>query len=144
MEGVNNQEDHLELTEKSKELLCKINKVWEKLQQEPKGSYAPRFVPLPPCQMRYWHNLEQLDELLVELNGEGISIPFFEFRHTMNKEGAFVRDFTYNSKCSRSSNESKLTSLMNKANGHIKRDLFSILMLSQSVVTNGTNLKDEE
>ena len=144
MEEVNNQEEHFELTEKAKELLRKINEVWKKLQQEPKGSYAPGFLPLPPCKMTYWRNLEKLDELLVELNGEGISIPFFEFRHTMNKEGAFVRDFTYNSRCSQSSNESKLTSLMNKANGHIKRDLFSILTLSQSVVTNDTNLKNDE
>ncbi len=127
------------LTTQAKKLLCEINEIWKKLQQEPKGKYAPGYYPLPPCQMNYWKNIEKLDKLLIDLNNEKISdlhIPFVEFRHTMNKECFYVKEFTPNKKRKENVNNEELIKLMNDANGHISRDLYSILELSQSVSDN--------
>ena len=125
------------LTNRAKELLCKINEVWEQLQEEPQGKTKLGFVHLPPCSVSYWNNLEKLDSLLVELsqeNIEGLSIPFHEFRHTMNKEGSYVKDFTPNKRRKQDTTNNELRKLMNDSNSHIGRDLYSIFKLSKSIV----------
>ena len=128
------------LTTQAKKLLCEINEIWKSLQQEPKGKYTPAsFHPSAPCQINYWNNIEKLDKLLINLNNENLTdldIPFFEFRHTMNKECSYVKDFTPNKKHKESVNNEKLIRLMNEANSHISRDLYSILELSQSINNN--------
>ena len=125
------------LTNRAKELLCKINEVWEQLQEEPQGKTKLGFIHLPPCSVSYWNNLEKLDSLLVELsqeNIEGLSIPFHEFRHTMNKEGSYVKDFTPNKRRKQDTTNNELRKLMNDSNSHIGRDLYSIFKLSKSIV----------
>ena len=125
------------LTNRAKELLCKINEVWEQLQEEPQGKTKLGFVHLPPCSVSYWNNLDKLDSLLVELsqeNIEGLSIPFHEFRHTMNKEGSYVKDFTPNKRRKQDTTNNELRKLMNDSNSHIGRDLYSIFELSKSIV----------
>ena len=127
----------IQLTNSAKELLCQINEVWEQLQAEPNGSYAHGFIHLPPCSVSYWNNLEKLDSLLVELSQEkieGLSIPFHEFRHTMNKEGSYVKDFTPNKRRKQDTTNNELRKLMNDSNSHIGRDLYSIFKLSKSIV----------
>ena len=128
-----------QLTNRAKELLCKINEVWEQLQEEPKGRYKLGFIHLPPCSIGYWKNREKLDDLLVKLsqeNIEGLSIPFYEFRHTMNQEGSYVRDFTPNKGKTQNATNDELKKLMNDSNSHIGRDLYSIFQLSKSIVDN--------
>ena len=129
-----------QLTDQAKKILCEINQIWENLLQEPKGRYIPPFFyPLAPSQINYWNNIEKLDNLLIDLNNENISylsIPFIEFRHTMHKECSYVRDFTPNKRRKESDNNNKLIELMNDANSHIKRDLYSIIKLSQFVSNN--------
>ena len=130
------------LTNRAKELLCKINEVWELLQAEPNGSYAPGFIHLSPCSVSYWNNLEKLDSLLVELSQEkieGLSIPFHEFRHTMNKEGSYVKDFTPHKGKKQNATNNELKKLMNDSNSHIGRDLYSIFKLSKSIVNSNKN-----
>lgn len=125
------------LTNRAKELLCKINEVWEQLQEEPQGKTKLGFIHLPPCSVSYWNNLEKLDSLLVELSQEkieGLSIPFHEFRHTMNKEGSYVKDFTPNKRRKQDTTNNELRKLMNNSNSHIGRDLYSIFELSKSIV----------
>ena len=125
------------LTNRAKELLCKINEVWEQLQEEPQGKTKLGFIHLPPCSVSYWNNLEKLDSLLVELSQEkieGLSIPFHEFRHTMNKEGSYVKDFTPNKRRKQDTTNNELRKLMNDSNSHIGRDLYSIFKLSKSIV----------
>ena len=133
----------IQLTNCAKELLCQINEVWEQLQAEPNGSYAHRFIHLPPCSVSYWNNLEKLDSLLVELsqeNIEGLFIPFHEFRHTMNKEGSYVRDFTPNKGKKQNATNNELKKLMDDSNSHIGRDLYSIFKLSKSIVDSNYKL----
>ena len=130
------------LTNHAKELLCKINEVWELLQAEPNGSYAQGFIHLSPCSVSYWNNLEKLDSLLVELSQEkieGLSIPFHEFRHTMNKEGSYVKDFTPHKGKKQNATNNELKKLMNDSNSHIGRDLYSIFKLSKSIVNSNKN-----
>ena len=125
------------LTNRAKELLCKINEVWEQLQEEPQGKTKLGFIHLPPCSVSYWNNLEKLDSLLVEFSQEkieGLSIPFHEFRHTMNKEGSYVKDFTPNKRRKQDTTNNELRKLMNDSNSHIGRDLYSIFKLSKSIV----------
>ena len=125
------------LTNRAKELLCKINEMWEQLQEEPQGKTKLGFIHLPPCSVSYWNNLEKLDSLLVELSQEkieGLSIPFHEFRHTMNKEGSYVKDFTPNKRRKQDTTNNELRKLMNDSNSHIGRDLYSIFKLSKSIV----------
>ncbi len=128
-----------QLTDQAKKLLCEINQVWKSLQQEPKGRYVSGYHLLPPSQTNYWNNIEKLNKLLIDLDNEKIldlPIPFFEFRHTMNKECSYVKDFTPNKKHKESVNNEELIRLMNEANNHISRDLYSILELSQSISNN--------
>lgn len=129
----------IQLTNCAKELLCQINEVWEQLQAEPNGSFAHGFIHLPPCSVSYWNNLEKLESLLVELsqeNIEGLSVPFYEFRHTKNKEGSYVRDFTPNKGMKKNATNNELKKLMDDSNSHIGRDLYSIFKLSKSIVDN--------
>ena len=139
------QEELSQLSDKTKELLCQINGVWENMLQEPKGTYTSNFIPLPPNAMSYWRSLEKMEQLLVDLDSEGeLSAPLFEFRHTAEKEGSYVRDFTFDSKRSKSQNENELSRLMTKANSQVKLDLYSILKLSQSVIHNNIDSNDDK
>ena len=125
------------------EIMKLLKDIWnirKALLECPKESYGPGFISLPPSQMTYWCNVENLEDKLDKLNqittGEiasTVSLELDHFKITKYKECSIVKDFKFTNKERLSKQYNKLSSLMIKANKQILIDLYGLFSIIEDL-----------
>lgn len=114
------------------EIIEKINKLYQQLIEEEKGSYTYNYMyTLPPNGLSYYNTAKELFAYAIKLSEINDMYQIYELAHTMGKEVEFVRDFKYeydnDAKMPKTSSINKMVHLMKDATGHIYRDFIAML-----------------